>query len=272
MIILIFDPNSLEQISKVISEYITGSKLTNMLENLNIRPLDDDYKCTKWRRIYNSIAIYQNQHKNGDIFIKVIEYIMAPINFHEYGKDKYESIVKELNELLFMSGLELNKTGKVTQVEKSDTLRDAESRAYGLKMALKPFNIHPQILTFCNPEILSENYFHLVFEATKCTLNHLRIISELTLDGNQLINECFSGKNPLLLINKFDTVAAQDEHKGLHSLLNLIVYWYRNPKAHTAKFFSDDSQEDAIAAIILISKARTLLDKCFFNPTRKNIN
>ena len=264
-----FSANNIEQISRIVASYITGSKITNMLENLRIRPKDDNPNNTKWIRIHNAITASQNAGFHNTL-ISVVEYVMDPVNFYNRIVE-YQNAIKELNVILLLDGLQLTESGKINRVTPAQTLSEARSRALEIKEALSPFNIHPQILAFCTPEILSENYFHLIFEATKCVLNHLRIISGLNLDGNQLVNSCFDGKNPLMLINRFDTASAKDEHKGLHSLLNLLVYWFRDPKAHELKCFSQDSKEDAVAAIILISKARTLLDKCFLNPTHKNI-
>lgn len=46
------------------------------------------------------------------------------------------------------------------------------------------------------------------------------------------------------------------------AMLNLIIYMYRNPKAHELKAYDTSSEKDAIEALILISKALTLLDDC----------
>ena len=79
---MLFDANTIEQVSRFIAEYTTGSKITNILENLRIRPKDDFEQNTKWRRLHNAVAYSQNMTQNGTGLIKLIEYIMAPINFH----------------------------------------------------------------------------------------------------------------------------------------------------------------------------------------------
>lgn len=263
-----FEPNIVEQLAKLVAEQITGSKITNMLENLNLRTDEDSENNTKWKRLYNAAV---NAHNYGDdsAIISIIEYTMNPINFIKVGSAEYKNLLNNMNTILLMRGLELTEAGKITTATKAKTLSEAEQRSTGLKAALKPYNIHPQILMFCRPEILTDNYFHLVLEATKCVLTELRIISKLSLDGIQLINACFDGKNPLIVFNKLETNQDKDEHKGLQSLLTLIVHWYRNPQAHTSKYLSYNTKEETIVALIIISKARILLEKCFINPTHQ---
>lgn len=266
---MLFDANTIEQVSRLIAEYTTGSKITNILENLHIRPADDWEKDTKWRRLHNAVVNSQNLTQDGKALIKLIEYIMAPINFHAMPPAQYAEIITSLNKLLILTGLSVNEAGKVILIPKASTLSEAQIRTQGLLKTLEPFQIHPQILRYCHPEFLQENYFHLIFEASKCLLEELRIISKLDKDGNTLINECFDGNSPLVVCNRLETADEKEEHKGLKALLNHIVYWYRNPKAHNPKFFSVDSKLDAATAVIIISKARYLLDRCTRNPLRK---
>ena len=206
-----FDANTIEQVCKLLDKFITGSKITNMLENLRIRPADDYEGFTKWKRLFNAISLAQNENK-PDSLIKVIEYVLSPVNFHNKSIHEYQEAIKELNVILLFHGLKLEESGKVIFTNVANSLSEAQSRAIGLKKALEPFNIHPQILNFCRAEILTDNYFHLVFEATKCVLSEVRAISQLTIDGNKLINECFEGKNPLILMNRFETTDERDEH------------------------------------------------------------
>ena len=123
-------------------------------------------------------------------------------------------------------------------------------------------------MEYCRPEIISENLFHLVFEAAKCVLDELRNISGLNYDGNKLVNECFDGNNPRITLNKLSSDNEKSEHKGLQALLNTLVYLYRNPKAHQLKYFSEDTYLSTLEALIMISKARYALDRCAKNNTR----
>lgn len=83
-------------------------------------------------------------------------------------------------------------------------------------------------------------------------LEELRNLSDLTTDGNTLVNQCFDGNNPLIVMNKLSTDDEKSEHKGLQTLLNAIVYLYRNPKAHHLKYFCDDTYQSTLEALIII--------------------
>lgn len=264
-----FDANTIEQISKILGEHISRTKLTNMLDNLHIRSYDDCPTDSRWYRINKAIITNQNNTHSADALIKVTEYIMEPVNFIKSSPEDYKEIMKELNIVLILSGLQLTESGKVITARKSTTLSEAQSRTQGLLKSLEPFKIHPQLLYYCRPEILSDNYFHLILESSKCLLQKLKEISKLDIDGNRLISECFDGNNPLVVFNRLMTDEEKSEHKGLESLLKYIVYCYRNPTAHNPKIFSADSKQDAISALIIMSKVRYLIDQCFRNPTRK---
>lgn len=261
---MFFEPNTIEQVVRILAEQTTGDKITNMLSNLQMLPPDDITNNTKWKRLYNAVAYAQNNNRE-DTLIELTEYIMTPANFYKKGAAEYNFVADKLNVIFAMCGLELNGAGKIIKVQVARSLSEAEQRTKGLKTALEPYDIHPQILVFCRPEILTDNYFHLVFEAAKCILTHLRTLSDSSLDGIQLIDYCFSGNNPRILFNKLETNEEKDEYKGFQSLLRLIVHWYRNPQAHKSKILSYNTKEDTILALILMSKARRILDKCFVN-------
>lgn len=46
------------------------------------------------------------------------------------------------------------------------------------------------------------------------------------------------------------------------------LYLYRNPKAHHLKYFCDDTYQSTLEALIIISRARYALGKCFRNNAR----
>lgn len=251
----------LKEISQILSELITGSEITIMLEALN---LDQNLSVneTKWKRIYNAIAL----SRTYESMIKIIEYIMTPSRFTE-TQNNFAKILQSLNLKLAFLGFQLLPTGKVVKRQSVKTLDEATQLVSQLKADLEKFNIHPQILLYCRPEIISENLFHLVLESSKCVLNELKVISGLEVDGNTLINQCFDGKNPLVIMNTLTTETEWSEHKGLKSMLNTIVYLYRNPKAHIPKYLSQDTYQSTLEALIVISRCRYALEKCFRNNT-----
>lgn len=258
--------NQLHEICKVLGEATTHAEISHMLATLNlVYPLTDE---TRWARIYNAIVKNQDKIQPKTALIQIIEWIMSP-SLYVDKQDDFIKTVDNLNKRLSFIGLKLLPTGKVINSDHiATTLEEANQTVSQLKSDLHKFKIHPQILAFCRPEIVSQNLFHLIFEASKCLLDNLRSISGLQYDGNTLVNRCFDGKNPLVVMNKLSTENERSEHKGLQSLLNAIVYLYRNPKAHYPKYFSDDTYQSTLAALILISQARYALERCFRNICR----
>ncbi len=260
------DGNILRPICKILANITTGSEITAMFSELNLT-CDLPEFDTKWKRLNNAVILSDRSSNSNNSLIKIIEYLMQPSAFID-KEDQFHEAKDKLNELLSFIGLELLPTGKIHTCPVATTLDQAKETANQLKNDLKKFNIHHQILAYCRPEIISQNLFHVVFEASKCVLNELRNLSGSTEDGNSLVNHCFDGKNPTIIMN---TISSQDdwsEHKGVQALLNTIVYLYRNPKAHTPKYLSNDNYQQTLEALIIISKARYALDKCQRNLTK----
>lgn len=91
---------------------------------------------------------------------------MSPVRFlgHE---ETFTRIQEQINQILSFSGQKLKDDGKLTQSGTATTLSEAQEKAGRLNKALRDRNVHPEDLAFCKPELLEENYFHAVFEATK---------------------------------------------------------------------------------------------------------
>ena len=260
------DENQLRPICQKLASLITGSNITRMLESLHL-PSNLNESDTKWKRIFNAIAIHQNIAHTDEALIKITEWVMAPTNFID-NQNAYYLFLDEINLCLSFVGLKVGTNGKVYKQNIAMSLEEANQTISRLHQDLKKFHIHPQILICCRPEIVNKNLFHLTFEASKCLMEKLRELSGLNEDGNSLVNHCFDGKNPLIIMNRLTTRDDWSEHKGLQSLLNAIVYLYRNPKAHTPKYLSNDSYQSTLEALIMISRARYALDNCARNNTR----
>ncbi|WP_196603071.1 TIGR02391 family protein [Pectinatus frisingensis] len=268
---IIFNQQTIEEISKVLGNETTGSKITIMLENLGLYD-ELGSKDTKWKRIHNAVINNQNSIHSGKSLIDITEWIMNPVQYmtNQEKQEKYSSVINSLNGLFCFSGLSINDKGKISLAKKVSSHQEAIDKLKSLKKSLEPFNIHQRILAVCRPELLDENYFHLVFEAAKLVLNKVREISALNLDGNKLIDETFDGRNPRLVLNTLRTEDERSEHNALKSLLHFIVYFYRNPKAHNLKVYSLTKEQDAVIALCNISTALILLDKCQLNLSRRD--
>lgn len=251
----------LENLCKALAEFTTGSKITNMLDNLNLNEIPQQPNDTKWKRLHTAFCNSQNSSKSSAKIIQCIEWIICPQNFIN-DKNAWTDAKSTINKVIQFNGLEINDSGKVIQISKPKNYCEAYKRYSSLKNKLDSFNIHPRILSICNQELLSKDYYSLIFESSKLVIKKIQEISDYEFDGINLINKCFDSKNPVIVLNSLSTNQEKNLYFSLKAMLNLIIYMYRNPKAHDLKAYDTSSEKDAIEALILISKALTLLDDC----------
>jgi uncharacterized protein (TIGR02391 family) len=261
-----FDPAHLEEIARILgdtNEGLTGSELEHTLKQSKIP--DVDSSNTKWKRLYNAFAEFQNTHKIGN---HVIVFIVNSMNLAKYTRSPalFEERRQKLNVLLALAGYSLGKDGKVRRSEKVSDLDAALQRANKFKSALRVRNVHEDIYKFCTAEILNENYFHAVFEAMKSITSKIRTLSGLTSDGADLVQEAFAlGKNstPKCAINKLISETERGEQRGFVSLLIGMYGTIRNPLGHNAKIEWNMSEQDALDMMTMISLVHRKLDLAY---------
>lgn len=261
------DGNAIKGISQVLGEYITGSELTKLFSRLNFFDHDSttsiDKFSTKWRRIENTLNTECRKVNSAKPAFILIEQVLTPISFVK-SPDDWDNAKREINSTLIFYGYEFMDNGKVVVTTAAETFSEARKRLTSFEEKLSLYDIHPLVIDYCKEEFFVENYFHAIFESSKGVLEHVRRISETDSDGSTLINDVFRPNNPIILIkgNMISTQTERSEYNGLKSLLNTIVYLYRNPQAHEPKLYNDKSETDAITAFTLMSLAHRTLDNC----------
>ncbi|MGD0597579.1 MAG: TIGR02391 family protein [Sedimentisphaerales bacterium] len=236
------DVNTIEQISKVLGNAASGSELSNIFIQRNI---DDvlGYGATKWRRIFQGLTQKQQIDKCGNNIVAFIQAVMSPVRFDE--EQKFEELRMTINIKLAFCGMQLQKDGKITRVEPAGTITEAEKRANSLRYRLQYRNIHPEVMKYCKAELLQDNYFHAVFEATKGVAQRIRERTGLDLDGAELVQKVFSVNSPLLAFNTLRTEQERNDHKGFSNLLTGFFGAVRNPRAHVPKILWEGEEEAA---------------------------
>jgi len=261
-----FDSAIMESISRVLGNTekgLTGSEIDRLLQECKI--VNTDPSATKWKRLFNAFAHRQNQDECSNAVLYFIGQTLKPTRYI-HNKDRFIFFKIELNKILAFYGYEIQEDGKIKQVEKVSTISEAEKRISRLKEKLQQRDIHQEIFRYCNAEIVSENYFHLVFEATKSLAQRIRIMSTLKSDGSTLIDEAFSfnfGKNklPKIAINMLDTQSLQSEQKGFVNLLKGVFSMFRNTTAHEPKIIWKIDEEESLDILSIVSYAHKKLDK-----------
>lgn len=258
----VIKPEFLESICKILGEQNTGSEIGHYLAQTGIE--DTDPGITKWKRLYNAFAQYQNKnHRSNKILIFIKSTLNPGRHIHNKEYDQYRS---EINKPLLFLGYELGENGKLRKVIKATTITEAEQRADRLQRILKQRAVHHDVLRFCKAELLQDNYFHAVFESTKSVADKIREKSGLGLDGTQLIDTAFGlGKSntPMLAFNSLQTETEESEHKGFVHLTKGMIGMFRNTTAHVPKIKWEIEEHDALDCLTLASMLHRKLDKCF---------
>ena len=74
--------------------------------------------------------------------------------------------------------------------------------------------VHEDVLHFCREELLADNYFHAVLEATKSLAEKLRDKTGLVEDGAVLVDRALGGTTPIIVVNTFRSESEKSEQKG----------------------------------------------------------
>ena len=248
-----FKDGELEGICRILGDTtngLTGSEIGHYLEVCNVQ--DVDPSNTKWKRLFNAFANRQNNTKDGKCVLSFIVKSLEPSRFFS-SKEKYFTILREINKILAFRGIKFCDDGKYHTVEKASSLSEVDAKVMRFREKLIERNVHEYILTYCNAELLQENYFHAVLEACKSIASKIREITGLDSDGAKLIDESFGGKDPVLKINSFDSETKRSEQSGFLNLAKGLFGTFRNPTAHNPKIEWEMTEDDALDIFVLAS-------------------
>ncbi len=259
-----FDSAHLKVLSRCLGEIGTGSDIDRVLQEKNI--IDNSGVSTKWRRLYSIFMESQKKYKCSNQIIDFIRTFFQPVNFIEQ-KETFETHREELNKILVFSGLTYESTGQICYCKKVQTLDEVEKSVKTIRSKLRGRKMHAEVLKYCKSELMQDNLFHAVFEASKGLAERIREKSKIDEDGTFLVDKVFSIEQPLLAFNKLQTDTEKSEHKGFASLLKGCFSAFRNPTAHQPKILWQGDEDDIIDCFSLISFLHRRLDRCV--PTKK---
>lgn len=252
-----FQEGQIESLARLLGECGSGTDISRVLANRGL--VDESGESTKWRRLYWIFLEVQRKHQCANHVLDFTSSFLAPARF--VGRsEEFENHREELNVVLAFSGLEYGEDGCFRERKEAKTLDEAESRLKTLQAKFKGRRLHPEVLKYCRTELLQDNYFHAVFEATKGLAQRIRDLSHVDADGAKLIDKVFSVQTPILAINTLQTETEQSEHKGFAALLRGCFAAVRNPLAHEPKILWE-GEDDAADYLSLISLLHRRLDK-----------
>lgn len=252
----------LEALAKELGECGTGGEISRILRELDITDLSGE--STKWRRLLAVFQDVQRKDRCANRIVGFLQRFVAPARF--LGRaEEFEVHRQELNRALAFAGLQYGEDGQLRTIEVARTLPEAEARVQTLRSKFRGRAIHPEVLRFCQAELLVDNYFHALLEANKGLAQRIRDLSGVQLDGAALVDKVFSVQNPILAINRLVTESERSEQTGYATLLKGCFGAIRNPLAHSPRLFWD-GEEDAADILSMLSLLHRKLDGCVKVP------
>lgn len=249
----------LEGISKIIGDTDNGLKGHEIGPLLTQSKINDiSPTSTKWKRLFDAFANYQNINQCSNSILNFIALALAPAKYVD-SPSVFAEKRNQINQQLSFVGYQFNENGSFSEIKQATTISEAQRKADDLKTKLEQRNTHIEIFKYCKAELLANNYFHSVFEANKGLLQRIRDLSFHNEDGNRLVEYVFSS-DPVLIINNYQSKSEEDEHKGFCNILKGLCGMFRNPESHEPKISWEITEQDALEILSMISYCHRRLD------------
>ncbi len=259
-------PETLRRICDIIGDTASGLSGTAIGKTLKDCGIEDPSpNLSKRDRLFDALNQRQIRDGVGNNVMVFIRAYLSPVKYTE-NKALFEDRRAQINVILAFLGYYVAEDGNVKNVDAARTIGEAQERAKRLRKKLTDREVHSRVLEFCRAELLEENYFHAVFEATKSVADEIRRMARLQTDGATLVDDAFSlGKTntPKLAFNALITESEQSEQKGFVHLLKGLFSMVRNVTAHAPRIKWPISEEEALDSLVLASIIHRKLDKCF---------
>lgn len=255
-----FTNSQITQISQLFGNQImSGSEICRVLSRLGI--VDNSEQSTKWRRLEYAFTERQRQDHSGNAILRFIQEVLSPVNYVQRA-EAYEEHRSALNAILIFSGIQYCEDGQFRKTNVAKTINDAQKRVQSIVPKLRQRGIHGRVIQYCNEELLKDNYFHAVFEATKSLADYVRTLTNLQEDGSALYDRAFSTKAPYLVLNNLQTESERNQQTGFCLMLKGVNSMVRNVTAHTPKIKWIIDEAEAIDILMTVSFLHKTLDTC----------
>jgi uncharacterized protein (TIGR02391 family) len=219
----------------------------------------------KWERMLLALAHRQTQDRCGNNVLSFLCTILHPSRF-DGRHELFEEYRAGVNYQLAFCGLSIDERGQPKQVTPATTISEATQRANELRSELTHRSVHVDVLRFCKAELLQDNYFHCVLEATKSVAQKIRDKASVEGDGASIVDQVFSVKSPILALNTLRSDSEQSEQKGFANLLKGVFGTFRNVLAHAPKINWAINRTDAMDALTILSYIHRRLDEAIVVP------
>ncbi len=260
-----FSEGQVEALARALGDCGTGGDITRVLNAQGLT--DGSGESTKWRRLYWVFLDCQRRDGCANRLTDFVGAFLTPARFVGRSSE-FDTHRQGLNTVLAFSGLEYGADGQFRAVTAARTLDEAEKRAQTIRAKFQGRRLHPEVLKYCRAELMQDNYFHAVFEATKGLAQRIRDMAGVQVDGATLVDQVFAIERPLLAMNTLRSESERSQHRGFAALLKGCFGAVRNPLAHEPKILWE-GEEDAADYLSLVSLLHRKLDDCV--PTRPRV-
>jgi len=251
-----FKNSHLENIARSLVDALTHRELSTLLKECGI---EEQEGGPRWERLLSSLSARQERDGCGNNVGAVIQAILQPSRFAGRG-EQHLTLLEGVNKFLAFDGLHVDETGHLRAVPRATTVSEADARASRLREELIQRRVHSDVLAFCRAELLQDNYFHAVLEATKSVAEKVRRRTGLGLDGAKLATAAFGSAQPRLALNSLQTETERSEQRGFENLLIGFFGTFRNPLAHAPKVTWPILEHDAFDLLTMASYLHRRID------------
>ncbi len=216
---------------------------------------------TKWRRLAHAVSSNQAGVGNGNALVRIITVAMRPDRTLDRA-DRASVARDELTQALsLVAGFKVRDDGKVARATKATTDSEALDRTNRLRGLLERRGMHAEVLAYCRPELLRDDYYEAVFEAIKGLGARIRALTGVDGDGYGLIESTMAGSTLRLRINDGNSRTKRDEQLGVANLAKGLFSAFRNPAAHEPRIHWILNEQDALDVLGTLSLIHHQLDE-----------
>ncbi|MCM5557437.1 TIGR02391 family protein [Pleomorphomonas sp. JP5] len=220
---------------------------------------DPDAGLDTRQRLFNAFADVQTTRNDRTHILAFICTAMRPERFAR-DPERFEAMRDSVNRALALAGLTVSVEGKLEAMRTASKLSEATRRARELRADLTYRDAHPEVMRFCQQELLADGYFLAVQEAIMGLADKIRRRTGLDGDGADLVDEAFAGAPPLLAINALTCEGLIGEQKGFAALLKGVFGLVQAPSEAEARPHWHMTREDAEDLLCLVSLIHRRLD------------
>jgi uncharacterized protein (TIGR02391 family) len=261
--VAIFDPQMTEAVANILGQTdhpgLSNAEIDGVLQLVRITYRDR----TVNKRTSLKVALHNAQvdQQCGNALGAFIARAVHPSRY--VGNERrWMQLRDQLNGVLVIFGYRVNDEGKLAAGAKATTLTEAAQLAGELQVELHRRDTHAELFKYCQEEFITKDLFHAMSEATKSVPQRVRHLTGLSYDGQDLFDAALGTPKhrPVLFINKYSSDSDISEQKGFKNLLIGIHGHFRNPRAHTTRYGTNEKLIDSYDLFATLSYVHRRLD------------